>query len=121
MNKGIASQLMSCTDDKVASGYEVIVADKISGASDLGKILVGLACDADDVRPSLLDLTECLRSSGNSLVYDDSLHLRIIRKVNDGLDGGLKLLGEVVGIDGKLDSVLSVHCLESLSSSSVVL
>ena len=81
---------------------------------------MGLTGYADDVGTALFDLAEGLGGAGDSLVDDDGLHLGVVRHVDDGLDGGLKLFGEVVGVDGQLDHVLAVHCLESLGSAAVI-
>ena len=82
---------------------------------------MGLTGDADDVGAALLDLTEGLGRAGNALVDDDCLHVGIVREVDDGLDGGLQLFGEVVGIDGQLDHVRAVHRLEGFRAAAVVL
>ena len=42
-------------------------------------------------------------------------------EVDDGLNGGLQLFGEVVGIDGKLDHLFAVHRLEGFRAAAVVL
>ena len=121
MNKGVAAELVRGADDQVAAGNEVVVADEVSSGADLGQVFVGLTGDADDVGAAFLDLTEGLGRAGNALVDDDCLHVGIVREVDDGLNGGLQLFGEVVGIDGQLDHVLAVHCLESLRAAAVVL
>ena len=50
---------------------------------------MSLAGNTENVRAGLFDLTESLGCAWNRLVHDDCLHLRIIRKVDNGLDGGL--------------------------------
>ena len=82
---------------------------------------MGLTCEADDVRSSFLDLAESFCGSRNSLVDNNSLHLRIIRKVDDCLDCCLELFCEVVGVDSELNHVLSVKSLESLCTTAVIL
>ena len=89
MYKCITAQFMSSTDDQVTTGNEVVVADQVSCAANLRKILMSLAGNTENVRAGLFDLTESLGCAGNRLVHDDCLHLRIIRKVYNGLDGGL--------------------------------
>ena len=121
VHEGVAAELVSRADHQVSAGDKVVVDDEIRGGADLGKILVGLTGDADDVRSLLLDLAEGLGRAGDRLIHDDRLHLRIIGEVHDGLDGRLELLREVVGIDGKCDLVLAVLLLECLGASSVVL
>ena len=82
---------------------------------------MGLTGDADDVRTAFLDAAESLGGAGNGLVDDDGLHGGVVREVDYRLDGGLKLFGEVVGVDGQLDHVLAVHRLEGLRAAAVVL
>ena len=89
MYKRITAQFMSGTDDQVATGNEVVVADQVSCAANLRKILMSLAGNTENVRAGLFDLTESLGCAWNRLVHDDCFHLRIIRKVDNGLDGGL--------------------------------
>ncbi len=117
----IAAQLVCCADHQIAASHEVVVDDEVCCGTDLGKILVGLTCDADDVRSLLLDAAERLSSSGNCLVDNDRLHLGIIGQVHDRLDRGLLLLGEVVGIDCQGDILFAVLRLESFRAASVVL
>ena len=98
----------------------------IGGLAGQGKLgipngVMGLAGDAQDVGADLLDLTERLGGAGDGLVDDDGLHVGVISQVHDGLDGGLQLLGEVIGIDGQLDHILTVQGLESLGAAAVVL
>ena len=121
MNKGVAAELVRGADDEVAAGNKVVVADEVSSGADLGQVFVGLTGDADDVGAALLDLTEGLGRAGNALVDDDRLHVGVVREVDDGLNGGLQLFGEVVGIDGKLDHLFAVHRLEGFRAAAVVL
>ena len=121
VNEGVTAQLVSGADDEVAAGDEVVIADEVSSGADLGQVFVRLTCDAEDVRAAFLDAAESLGGAGNSLVNDDGLHVGVIGEVNDGLDGGLELFSEVVGVDGQLDHILAVHCLESLGAAAVVL
>ena len=120
MDEGVAAKLVGGADDQVAAGNEVVVADQIGSAADFGQVFVGLTGNAEDVGATLFDLTEGLGGAGDGLVDDDGLHLRIVRHVDDGLDGGLKLFGEVVGIDRELYAVLAVHRLESFRAAAVV-
>ena len=82
---------------------------------------MSLTGDADNVGAGFLDLAESLGGAGNSLVHDDGLHVGIRGQVHDVLDGGLQLLGEVVGIDGQRDHILAILSLESLGAAAVVL
>ena len=120
MYESIASQLMSCTDDQVSTSNEVVVADKVSCAADLRKVLMGLTSDAKDVRSSLFDLTESFCRTRNCLVYDDGFHIRIIRKVHDGLNRGLQLFCEVVRVDRKSNAVLAIHSLKGFCTTAVI-
>ena len=121
MDEGVAAQLVSGADHQIATGNEVVVGGQVGSALNEGDVFVRLTGDAEDVRALLFDLTESLSGTGNSLVDDDGLHLRIIREVDDGLNGGLEFFGEVVGIDGQLDHILAVLRLESLRTAAVVL
>ena len=121
VHKGVTAQLVSGADDQIAASHEVVVAHQIGSGADLEQILMGLAGDAQDVGADLLDLTERLGGAGDGLVDDDGLHVGVISQVHDGLDGGLQLLGEVIGIDGQLDHILTVQGLESLGAAAVVL
>ena len=112
---------MGGADDQVATGHEVVVADQISRRADLGQVLVGLAGDAEDVRPALLDLAEGLGGAGDSLVDDDGLDVGVIGQTGDLLDGGLHLVGEVVRIGSQDNAVLTIHGLEGLGAAAVVL
>ena len=121
MHEGVAAQLVGGADDQIAAGHEVIVAHQVGSGADLEQILMGLAGDAQDVGADLLDLTERLGGAGDGLVDDDGLHVGVISQVHDSLDGGLQLLGEVIGIDGQLDHILTVQGPESLGAAAVVL
>ena len=121
VDKGVAAQLVGGADDQVAAGDEVVVAHQVGGGAHHGQILVGLAGDAQDVGAALLDLSEGLGGAGDGLVDDDGLHQRIVGHVDDGLDRGLQLLGEVVGISGQLDLILAVLGLNGLGAAQVVL
>ena len=121
VHEGVAAQLVSGADDQITTGHEVVVADQVGSGADLGQILVGLTGDADNVGAGFLDLAESLGGAGNSLVHDDGLHVGIRGQVHDVLDGGLQLLGEVVGIDGQRDHILAILSLESLGAAAVVL
>jgi hypothetical protein len=88
VNKGVAAQLMGGTNDQIAAGNKVIVADQIGRAADFGKIFVSFACNTQDVRPFFLNSAESFRRAGNRLVNDDGLHLRIVGKVDNRLNGG---------------------------------
>ena len=116
----IAAELVSGADHQVSTCYEIVVDNKVCCGTDLGKVLVGLACDADDVRSLLLDAAESFSCSGHCLVNNDRLHSRVVGKVDDSLDRGLLLLCEVVGIDRKDYVLFAVLCLESFCSASVV-
>ena len=121
VHEGVAAQLVSGADDQITTGHEVVVADQVGSGADLGQILVGLTGDADNVGAGFLDLAESLGGAGNSLVHDDGLHVGIRGQVHDVLDGGLQLLGEVVGIDGQRDHILAILRLESLGAAAVIL
>ena len=121
MYEGIAAQLVRGADDQIAAGHEVVVGDQVGSGADLGQILVSLACDADDVRAGLLDLAERLGGAGDSLIDNDGLHQGVGGQVHDALDGGLGLLGEVVGIDGQLDHILAILLLEGLGAAAIIL
>ena len=86
---------------------------------------MGLTCEAEDVRSLLLDLAESLGCSGNSLVYDDCLHERIIGKSYDDCDCCFLLVHEVVRICDVLDHAAVLDCTilsdESLSTSEIIL
>lgn len=116
-----AAQLVGGADDQIAAGNEVVVADQIRSGADLRQVLMGLAGDAQDVGPALLDLTERLCGSGDSLVDDDGLDVGIVSQTGDLLNGGLHLIGEVVGIGGQDNAVLAIHRLECLGAAAIVL
>ena len=67
------------------------------------------------------DKQESLGGAGDSLIDDDGLHQGVGGQVHDALDGGLGLLGEVVGIDGQLDHILAILLLEGLGAAAVIL
>ena len=121
VHEGVTTQLVSGTDDQVATGNEVVVGGQVSSGTDLGQVLVGLTGDADDVGAALLDLAESFGGAGHSLVDHDGLHLGIIGQVHNGLNGGFQLFGEVVGVDCQGDILFAVHSLEGLSTAAVVL
>ena len=80
-----------------------------------------LTGDAEDVGAALLDLTEGLGRAGDGLVDDDRLHVGVVGQVDDALDGGLQLFGEVIGIGHEGDVLLTVELLEGLGAAAVVL
>ena len=121
VHEGVAAQLVGSTDDQVAAGHEVVVAHQVGSGADLGQVLVGLAGNAEDVRPGLLDLTEGLGNAGDGLVHDDRLHLGVGGHIHNGLNGGLQLVAEVVGVGGQLDHILAVLFLEGLSTAAVII
>ena len=121
MYKGVAAQFMGSTDDQVTTGNEVVVADQVCGASNLRQVLMTLTCDTDDVRAAFFNLTESFGCAWNRLVNNDCLHLWVIGKVNNGLNGCFKFLGKVVGIDGQFNHILAILGLECLGTTSVVL
>ena len=69
---------MSSADNQVAAGNEIVVADQVSRASNLRKVLMALAGNTENVRACLFNLTESLGCAGNGLVHDDCLHLRVV-------------------------------------------
>ena len=121
MHEGVTAQLVSGTDDQVATGNEVVVGGQVSSGTDLGQVLMGLTGNTDDVGAALLDLTESLGGARHSLVDNDGLHCGIIGHIDNGLNGGLQLFGEVVGVDRQGDVLFAVHSLEGLSTAAVVL
>ena len=94
---------MSCIDDEISTGYEVVVTYEVCSRCDYSRILMSLTCETDDVRSCFLDSSESLCCSRNSLVYDDSLHERIVGKSCDNADCRLLLFHEVVRICQVLD------------------
>ena len=80
-----------------------------------------LTGDAEDVGATLLDLAEGLGRAGDGLVDDDRLHVGVVGQVDDALDGGLQLFGEVIGIGHEGDVLLTVELLEGLGAAAVVL
>ena len=121
VDEGVAAELMRSADDQVAAGYEVVVADEVGSGADLGEVLMGLAGDADDIGAAVLDLAERFGGARDGLVNDDRLHERVIRHVNDGLDGSFQLFGEVVGVDCESYLVFTVCRLERFRAAAVVL
>ena len=121
VNEGVAAKLMRGADDEVAAGNEVVVAHEVGSRADLGQILMRLTGDAEDVGAALLDLTEGLGRAGDGLVDDDRLHVGVVGQVDDALDGGLQLFGEVIGIGHEGDVLLTVELLEGLGAAAVVL
>ena len=121
VHEGVTAQLVSGTDDQIATGNEVVVGGQVSSGTDLGQVLMGLTGNTDDVGAALLDLTESLGGARHSLVDNDGLHCGIIGHIDNGLNGGLQLFGEVVGVDCQGDVLFAVHSLEGLSTAAVVL
>ena len=121
MNKGVAAKLVRGADDEVAAGNEVVVAHEVGSRADLRQILMRLTGDAEDVGATLLDLAEGLGRAGDGLVDDDRLHVGVVGQVDDALDGGLQLFGEVVGIGHEGDVILAVELLERFRAAAVVL
>ena len=100
MYKSVTTKFMSGTDNQIASSNKVGVTHQICSAADLRQVLMSLSSDAKDVRTALVDLPESLSRTRNRLVNNNCFHLRVIRKINNGLYGCFKLFRKVIGIDG---------------------
>ena len=72
MYKRITAKFMSGADDQVTTGNEVVVADQVSRAANLRKILMALAGNTENVRAGLFDLTESLGCATESLTVSAS-------------------------------------------------
>jgi len=85
---------------------------------------VGLAGEAEDVLPLLLDAAESFSGSRDRLVDDDDLHLGVVGESGNLGDRRLHLRHEVVGIGEMLDHAalghISVFLDHQLCSAEVV-
>ena len=125
VDEGLAPELLRGVDNEVTARYEVGVYRHVGDGGDDVRIFVGFTCEAKDVVSLLLNAAESFRRSGNSLVDDDDLHLRVVGESRYLRDCRLHLGHEVVGVGEVLDhsavSDVAVLLNHELGAAEVVL
>ena len=90
-------------NDEVAAADVVGIDDEIRSRFDDARIFMRFADEEQDIGTGFADTTESFRGTGDTLVDDDDLHERIVRKGCDLGNGGFHFGHEVVGIGEVFD------------------